>query len=136
MDKIRSSARDLVGDLVKDGMTIAVGGFGLCGVPFLLIEALRDVGRRDLTVVSNNMGVDGKGLGLLLENNQVRKVLSSYVGETKSSHVNSWPANWRWNSTRRARSLSDLEQGRRYSGVLHSHGRRHAGCGRQADRDF
>ncbi|MFV8395895.1 CoA transferase subunit A [Corynebacterium hindlerae] len=83
MDKVRSSVVDLVGDLVKDGMTIAVGGFGLCGVPFLLIEALRDVGRRDLTVVSNNMGVDGKGLGLLLENNQVRKVLSSYVGENK-----------------------------------------------------
>ncbi|MEJ5927596.1 CoA transferase subunit A [Corynebacterium sp. H128] len=83
MDKIRSNAVELIGDLVKDGDTIAVGGFGLCGVPFMLIEALRDVGRRNLTVVSNNMGVDGKGLGILLENNQVRKVLSSYVGENK-----------------------------------------------------
>ncbi|MEJ5997264.1 CoA transferase subunit A [Corynebacterium sp. H130] len=83
MDKVRSSVVDLVGDTVKDGMTLAVGGFGLCGVPFLLIEALRDVGRRNLTVVSNNMGIDGKGLGLLLENGQVSKVLSSYVGENK-----------------------------------------------------
>ncbi|MEJ6013716.1 CoA transferase subunit A [Corynebacterium sp. H127] len=83
MDKVRSNAVELIGDLVKDGDTIAVGGFGLCGVPFMLIEALSDVGRRNLTVVSNNMGVDGKGLGILLENNQVRKVLSSYVGENK-----------------------------------------------------
>lgn len=83
MDKVRCSVVDLVGDTVKDGMTLAVGGFGLCGVPFLLIEALRDVGRRNLTVVSNNMGIDGKGLGLLLENGQVSKVLSSYVGENK-----------------------------------------------------
>lgn len=83
MDKLRSSVRELVASVVEDGMTLAVGGFGLCGVPFLLIEALRDVGRRDLTIVSNNMGVDGKGLGLLLENGQVRKVLSSYVGENK-----------------------------------------------------
>ncbi|WIM68395.1 CoA transferase subunit A [Corynebacterium breve] len=75
--------KDLIADTVSDGMTLAVGGFGLCGVPFLLIEALRDVGRKNLTVVSNNMGVDGKGLGILLENGQVSKVLSSYVGENK-----------------------------------------------------
>jgi 3-oxoacid CoA-transferase subunit A len=62
-------------------MTIAVGGFGLCGIPADLIEAVRDSGVRDLTIVSNNMGVDGKGLGLLLENHQVRKVVASYVGE-------------------------------------------------------
>ena len=61
-------------------MTIAVGGFGLCGNPFDLIEALRDSGARDLTIVSNNMGVDGQGLGLLLENNQVSRVIASYVG--------------------------------------------------------
>jgi len=69
--------------LLHDGMTIAVGGFGLCGVPIDLIEAVRDSGVRDLTVVSNNMGVDGKGLSLLLENHQVRKVIASYVGENK-----------------------------------------------------
>lgn len=75
--------RELLAETVQDGMTLAVGGFGLCGVPFRLIEALRDVGRRDLVIVSNNMGVDGQGLGLLLENGQVRKVLASYVGENR-----------------------------------------------------
>lgn len=64
-------------------MTIAVGGFGLCGIPETLIRAVRDSQVRELTIVSNNMGVDGKGLGLLLENNQVAKVLASYVGENK-----------------------------------------------------
>ncbi|WP_246055945.1 CoA transferase subunit A [Leucobacter komagatae] len=64
-------------------MTIAVGGFGLSGIPHNLIVALRDAGVKDLTIVSNNMGVDGKGLGLLLENRQVSKVLGSYVGENK-----------------------------------------------------
>lgn len=73
----------MIARLVRDGMTIAVGGFGLCGVPYSLIEAVRDSGVRDLTIVSNNMGVDGKGLGLLLENQQVTKVVASYVGENK-----------------------------------------------------
>src|SRR5690606_8195758 len=66
-----------------DGMTIAVGGFGLCGNPFDLIDAVRDAGVKDLTIVSNNMGVDGKGLGVLLERRQVRKVIASYVGENR-----------------------------------------------------
>ena len=77
------SLTDLLSELVNDGDTLAVGGFGLSGNPFDLIEALRDTGRRDLTVVSNNMGVDGQGLGLLLEQRQVKKVLASYVGENK-----------------------------------------------------
>lgn len=80
MTKVRPTAADAIADIVSDGMTIAVGGFGLCGNPFDLIEALRDTGARDLTIVSNNMGVDGEGLGLLLENNQVRRVIASYVG--------------------------------------------------------
>ncbi len=66
-----------------DGMTIAAGGFGLCGIPSDLIRAVRDSGVKDLTVVSNNLGVDGKGLGLLLENHQISRVLASYVGENK-----------------------------------------------------
>lgn len=66
---------------LHDGATIAVGGFGLCGIPTDLIRVVRDSGVRDLTVVSNNLGIDGKGLGLLLENNQITKVLASYVGE-------------------------------------------------------
>ncbi|MGX7681255.1 CoA transferase subunit A [Jatrophihabitans sp. DSM 45814] len=76
-------ASEAVAGLLTDGMTIAVGGFGLCGVPVDLIEAVRDSNVRDLVIVSNNMGVDGKGLGLLLENRQVRKVIASYVGENK-----------------------------------------------------
>ena len=64
-------------------MTIAVGGFGLCGIPEALIRALRDSGKRDLTVASNNAGIDGCGLGLLLETRQIRKMISSYVGENR-----------------------------------------------------
>ena len=78
-----TSIAELVAANVRDGMTIAVGGFGLCGVPFELIEGLRDSGATDLTIVSNNMGVDGQGLGILLENRQVSKVVASYVGENK-----------------------------------------------------
>ncbi|QIZ37071.1 CoA transferase subunit A [Saccharopolyspora sp. ASAGF58] len=78
-----TTARDLVARHVFDGMTIAVGGFGLCGNPFDLIDAVRDSGVTDLTIVSNNMGTDGKGLGVLLEAQQVRKVVASYVGENR-----------------------------------------------------
>jgi len=81
--KLWPSAAEALAGVVEDGMTIAVGGFGLSGIPHNLIVALRDTGVKNLTVVSNNMGVDGKGLGLLLENRQVAKVLSSYVGENK-----------------------------------------------------
>ncbi|CAN5283506.1 CoA transferase subunit A [soil metagenome] len=81
--KLYDSAAEALAETVTDGMTIAVGGFGLSGIPTNLITALRDTGVTDLVVVSNNMGVDGKGLGLLLEGGQVRKVLSSYVGENK-----------------------------------------------------
>lgn len=83
MSKQRNDAWSAVQDIVADGMTIAVGGFGLSGNPFDLIEAVRDSGVRNLTVVSNNMGVDGQGLGLLLESRQVRKVIASYVGENR-----------------------------------------------------
>ncbi len=81
--KIWPSAAEALAGVVHDGMTIAVGGFGLSGNPTNLIRALRDTGARNLTIVSNNMGVDGKGLGLLLENRQVAKVIASYVGENK-----------------------------------------------------
>ncbi len=83
MSKYHHTARGALADVVADGMTVAVGGFGLSGNPFDLIEVLRDSGVRDLTIVSNNMGVDGQGLGLLLENHQVRKVIASYVGENR-----------------------------------------------------
>jgi 3-oxoacid CoA-transferase subunit A len=81
--KIGDGAVEVLREVLTDGQLIAVGGFGLCGIPADLIEAVRDSGVRDLTIVSNNMGVDGKGLGLLLESGQVRKVLASYVGENK-----------------------------------------------------
>ncbi len=82
-EKIYPSAQAALDGLIEDGQTLAVGGFGLCGIPEALIAALRDSGRRGLTVVSNNAGVDGFGLGLLLETRQIRKMISSYVGENK-----------------------------------------------------
>ncbi len=81
--KLLENAAEALAGAVRDGMIIAVGGFGLSGIPVNLIAALRDSGATGLTIVSNNMGVDGKGLGVLLENRQVSKVLGSYVGENK-----------------------------------------------------
>jgi 3-oxoacid CoA-transferase subunit A len=81
MDKIYPSAEAALDGLLHDGMLIAAGGFGLCGIPELLIGAIRESGVRDLTVASNNAGVDDFGLGLLLQSRQVRKMMSSYVGE-------------------------------------------------------
>jgi 3-oxoacid CoA-transferase subunit A len=83
MKKLYPSATAALADVVRDGMTVAVGGFGLCGIPEALIAALRDSGVKGLTVVSNNAGVDDFGLGLLLQTHQVRKMVSSYVGENK-----------------------------------------------------
>jgi 3-oxoacid CoA-transferase subunit A len=83
MNKVYPSAAAALADVVKDGQTIAVGGFGLCGIPEALIVALRDSGVRNLTCVSNNAGVDGFGLGLLLTTRQISKMISSYVGENK-----------------------------------------------------
>jgi 3-oxoacid CoA-transferase subunit A len=83
MPKLWDTAAEALDGVVTDGAIIAVGGFGLSGNPTDLIEALRDTGAKNLTIVSNNMGVDGKGLGLLLENSQVSKVIASYVGENK-----------------------------------------------------
>ena len=83
MNKIYSSAESALQGLIEDGMTLAVGGFGLCGIPEALIAALRDTGKRELTVISNNAGVDGFGLGQLLTTRQIRKMISSYVGENK-----------------------------------------------------
>ena len=83
MNKLYPDAVTALAGLVHDGMTIAVGGFGLCGIPEALIDALRDSGCRGFTVISNNAGVDGFGLGKLLETRQVRRMISSYVGENK-----------------------------------------------------
>ncbi|KAA9010300.1 CoA transferase subunit A [Histidinibacterium aquaticum] len=83
MQKVYGNAAEALDGLLHDGMLIAAGGFGLCGIPELLIQAIRDSGVKDLTVASNNAGVDGFGLGLLLESKQVKKMMSSYVGENK-----------------------------------------------------
>jgi 3-oxoacid CoA-transferase subunit A len=81
--KVRQDAAQALEGVLFDGMTIMAGGFGLCGIPENLIAAIRETGVKDLTVISNNCGVDGFGLGLLLENGQIRKMVSSYVGENK-----------------------------------------------------
>ncbi len=81
--KVRAAAAEALEGLLFDGMTIMAGGFGLCGIPENLIAAIRDTGVKDLTVISNNCGVDGFGLGLLLGNGQIKKMISSYVGENK-----------------------------------------------------
>ena len=82
MDK-RTQASDAVGR-VTDGMTLMMGGFGLCGIPENLIKALLNKGCKDLTIISNNGGVDDAGIGLLIANNQVKKMISSYIGENKA----------------------------------------------------
>lgn len=84
MRKIYPDARAALDGVLKDGMLIHSGGFGLCGIPSALIEAIRDSGVKDLTVVSNNAGIDDAGLGLLLKTRQIKKMISSYVGENKT----------------------------------------------------
>ena len=83
MNKVYPDAASALADVVKDGQTIAVGGFGLCGIPEALIRALRDSGVKNLTAISNNAGVDGFGLGELLATRQIKKMIASYVGENK-----------------------------------------------------
>ena len=83
MNKIFPSADEALKDVIKDGQTLAVGGFGLCGIPEALIQALHDSGVKDLTCISNNAGVDGFGLGKLLETRQIKRMIASYVGENR-----------------------------------------------------
>jgi len=83
VNKIYPSAEAALKDIVADGQLLAVGGFGLCGIPEALIDALKDSGVKNLTVVSNNAGIDGVGLGKLLDTRQIKKMISSYVGENK-----------------------------------------------------
>ncbi len=84
MKKVYPDARAALADVLKDGMLIMSGGFGLCGIPEALILAIRDSGVKNLTVVSNNAGIDGIGLGVLLDTHQISKMISSYVGENKT----------------------------------------------------
>jgi 3-oxoacid CoA-transferase subunit A len=84
MKKVYPDAKAALVGLLRDDMTIMAGGFGLCGIPEVLIEAIRDSGVKGLTIISNNAGIDGVGLGILLETRQVKKMISSYVGENKT----------------------------------------------------
>jgi 3-oxoacid CoA-transferase subunit A len=84
MKKLYPDARAALAGLLKDGMLVMAGGFGLCGIPEQLILAIRDAGVKNLTVVSNNAGIDGIGLGILLDSRQIKKMISSYVGENKT----------------------------------------------------
>src|SRR6201981_2186743 len=83
MNKVYPDAEAVLAGLLRDGMTIMSGGFGLCGIPEILVTAIRDSGVTGLTMISNNAGIDGAGLGLLLESRQIRKMISSYVGENQ-----------------------------------------------------
>jgi 3-oxoacid CoA-transferase subunit A len=83
MNKVYPTAEAALAGVMKDGMIVMSGGFGLCGIPETLIEAVRQTGVKDLTVISNNAGVDGYGLGVLLESGQIKKMIASYVGENK-----------------------------------------------------
>ena len=84
MKKVYPDASAALAGLLRDGMMIMAGGFGLCGIPETLIKAIRDSGVRDLTIISNNAGIDGIGLGMLLDSKQIKKMISSYVGENKT----------------------------------------------------
>ena len=84
VNKLYADASAALAGLLRDGMTIMAGGFGLCGIPAALIEAIRESGVQNLTVVSNNAGIDGVGLGILLETRQIKRMVSSYVGENKT----------------------------------------------------
>jgi len=84
MNKVYADPRSALAGLLKDGMSIMAGGFGLCGIPEALILAIRDSGVKNLTVVSNNCGIDGVGLGVLLDSRQIKKMIASYVGENKT----------------------------------------------------
>ncbi len=103
MNKVYPDAKSALDGVLKDGMMIMSGGFGLCGIAETLSDAIRDSGVKNLTVVSNNAGVDGIGSSRLLETRQIRKMISSYVGENSCSRSNISPANWNSSSIRRAR---------------------------------
>src|SRR5690349_6564891 len=83
-NKVYPDAKSALAGLLRDGMLIMAGGFGLCGIPSVLIEAIKESGVKNLTVVSNNAGIDGVGLGVLLDTRQIKKMISSYVGENKT----------------------------------------------------
>ena len=132
MNKIYPSAAAALQGIVKDGQLLAVGGFGLCGIPEALIDALRDTGVKDLTVISNNAGVDGFGLGKLLETRQISKMISSYVGENKEFERQYLAGELRAGiHAARHAGRKAARRWRRHSGVFTAHRCRHTGGRRQ-----
>lgn len=119
MNKVYASAAEALRDVVQDGQTVAVGGFGLCGIPEQLILALRDSGVKELTAVSNNAGVDDWGLGLLLQTRQIRRMISSYVGENKEFERQYLAGELELEFTPRAPLPSGCARGRGYPRLLH-----------------
>ena len=134
--QVYASAREALAGIVKDGQMIAVGGFGLCGIPEALIAALRDSGVKDLTCVSNNAGVDGFGLGQLLNTRQVRKMIASYVGENKEFERQYLSGELELEFTPQGTLAESCAPAAPASGVLHPHGRGHHRGRRQGIREF
>ena len=127
VNKLYQSATDALAGVLHDGMTIMSGGFGLCGIPSVLIEAIRESGVKDLTVISNNAGVDDAGLGLLLVTRQIRKMISSYVGEN-ATFAKQYPGRRVGDRVQPAGHAGRAHPRRRggHSRLLHCHRRRDA----------
>lgn len=130
LDKRVGSYQEALAGLT-DNMTVLAGGFGLCGIPENLIEEIRRRGVRGLTVVSNNCGVDGFGLGRLLETHQIRKVVGSYVGENALFEQQALSGELEVDLTPQGTLAEDPRRRRRYPGVFHRHRLRHADRRRQ-----
>ncbi len=122
MSKVYSDATAALAGLLHDNMTIAAGGFGLCGIPENLIAALHDSGVKGLTIVGNNAGVDGFGMGVLLTTRQVKKVMASYVGENKEFERQVLGGRTRTRAHPAGHTRRAVARGRRgHPGVLHPH---------------
>jgi len=137
MKKIYGSAAEALDGLLQDGMLIAAGGFGLCGIPELLIDGIVDSGVKDLTVASNNAGVDDFGLGKLLATRQIKKMMSSYVGEN-AEFMRQYLAGELELEFNPQGTLAERMRagGGRHSGVLHQDRCGHSDCRRQRPQRF
>ncbi len=137
MSKVYSDAKAALDGLLHDNMTIAAGGFGLCGIPENLIAALHDSGVKGLTIVGNNAGVDGFGMGVLLQTRQVKKVMASYVGENKEFERQVLGGRARTGADSAGHAGGAAARGRRgHSGVLHAHGVWHEAGRGQGDEEI
>ena len=137
MSKVYPDAKAALDGLLHDNMTIAAGGFGLCGIPENLIAALHDSGVKGLTIVGNNAGVDGFGMGVLLTTRQVKKVMASYVGENKEFERQVLGGRTRTRAHSAGHARGAVARGRRGDpGILHAHRLRHQTDRGQGDESF